>query len=92
MATETQKVDVLAVMLDDASAAYSYRRHIDADRGEFAKAESKAARESVANLIANAGNLATAMSNLIAARVVDAKYGQYVTSVTDVLARIGGAA
>lgn len=41
---------LLEVMLDDASASYSYRREIDADRGAGAKADSKKAREVVRQL------------------------------------------
>lgn len=44
-------VDVLSVMLDDAAAAYSYRRHLDADRGRSAKEDSAEARAAVAELI-----------------------------------------
>jgi hypothetical protein len=83
---DMQKVDVLAVM---KASAKRLRLGVEGPINADLLDESCAA---VADLIAKADNAATALSNLIAARQVDAGYSGIVTDLTDALARIGAAA
>lgn len=91
-------VDVLAVMRDDAIRAYEHDGDlVTAGTMTHAKASElnqrrDEARAAVAELADKANTVATALSNLIAARQVDERYGHYVTDLTTALASIGGAA
>jgi hypothetical protein len=77
-------VDVLAAMRK--AEAYCY----DAGASQAA-ADVKDARAAVTELILRADHAATALSNLIAARKVAVRYGDYVTDLTAATARCKGA-
>lgn len=55
---------------------------------EVTNGELSAAADAVADLARHADTLATVVSNLIAARQINAAYGQYVTDVTAALAKV----
>lgn len=57
--SDEKRIDVLAVMVEDANDALYHRREVFADRGREAMEDSIAARKAVAELIEAATKVAT---------------------------------